>query len=268
MRIKNDVLHSLFIKLISSMVLWRREILHGRWNEIKCISLSFDCDYREDIEACSSLLEMLQSKDILASFAISGRLAIDFPETIEEIIKNGHEVLNHTFSHPSNFRKLSYTHIKQEVKGFQDLIVRKHNYLPRGFRSPHGLRRRKIELLRVLKEENMYDSSLIGYGVLNLDGVFEIPITPCPEHPLMAFDTYHHFRFPLFSSSEIKVLKLWTKLIQGCNFINVFLDPIDLVSESRLYLLKEIIKKARENGFIFQQMVKIYEDFHKEAYNE
>lgn len=234
--------------------------MHGEWNGIKCICLSFDCDYREDMVACSSVVELLQDEEVFASFAIPGYLAVNFPETIEGLIKNGHEILNHTFSHPPNFRKMPYDHIKPEIRSFQDFMVKIYNYFPRGFRSPHGLRRKKPELFRILKEEQMYDSSLIGYGILDLDGVLEIPLTPCPEHPLMAFDTYHHFRFPLFSSSENKVLRLWTLLLQKNNFLNIFLDPRDLTARIRLRLLEQMIKRAKESGFTFNQMGKVYKE--------
>jgi hypothetical protein len=105
----------------------------------------------------------------------------------------------------------------------------------------------------------MYDSSLLGYGIANVDGVWEIPLTPCPEHPLMAFDTYHHFRFPVFISSEKKVLSLWKLLLQKNDFINIFLDPIDLTTGARMHLLKEMIERARDFDFIFIQMGRLYE---------
>jgi hypothetical protein len=90
--------------------------------------------------------------------------------------------------------------------------------------------------------------------------VWEIPLTPCPEHPLMAFDSYHHFRLPVFTSSEKKVLLLWELLLKKNDFINIFLDPIDLTTEARLRLLKEMIKRARDFNFLFIQMGRLYEE--------
>jgi peptidoglycan/xylan/chitin deacetylase (PgdA/CDA1 family) len=221
--------------------------------------MSFDCDYREDMEACESLIELLHAEGISTSFAIPGHLAIAFPDLVEELIKNGHEILNHTFSHPPDFRSMASNYMRLEVEEFQKFMKKTYNYVPKGFRSPHGLRKPTARLFKILKENGMYDSSLLGYGIANVDGVWEIPLTPCPEHPLMAFDTYHHFRFPVFISSEKKVLSLWKLLLQKNDFINIFLDPIDLTTGARMRLLKEMIERARDFDFIFIQMGRLYE---------
>jgi peptidoglycan/xylan/chitin deacetylase (PgdA/CDA1 family) len=260
MKIENDTLHSLFIKVVSFMFLRYRVILNGHWGGVKSICISFDCDYQEDMEASKCLIEFLHMAGIDASFAIPGRLAIAFPDLVEELIKNGHEILNHTFSHPPNFRSLTYNDMKVEVEKFQKFMKQNHNYVPKGFRSPHGLRKPSASLFQILKENGMYDSSFVGYGVANINNVWEIPLTPCPEHPLMAFDSYHHFRLPVFTSSEKKVLLLWELLLKKNDFINIFLDPIDLTTEARLRLLKEMIKRARDFNFLFIQMGRLYEE--------
>jgi peptidoglycan/xylan/chitin deacetylase (PgdA/CDA1 family) len=259
MKIRNDSLHSLFVKAASFAFLKRRDIIHGHWNGTKCVCLSFDCDYQKDLEACEPVIELLETEEISASFAIPGYLATAFPDIIEKIIKKGHEILNHTFSHFPNFRSMASNDAKLEVEGFQEFMMKTYKYIPKGFRSPHGLRKITTEIFEILKEKGMYDSSLLGYGVANINGVWEIPLTPCPEHPLMAFDTYHHFRFPVFSSSEKKVLRLWTLLLQKNAFINIFLDPIDLTTRIRLHLLKQMIEKAKGSGFTFNHMGRIYE---------
>jgi len=259
MKIKSDTLHSLFIRTISSLAFRRRDILDGSWNGEKCVCFSFDCDYEDDLKACRSIIELLQAQEVSTSFAIPGHLAKNFPEIVKEILKSRHEILNHTLSHFPNFRDMSSNDIRSEVEGFQEFMMQTYNYLPRGFRTPHGLRKKKPELFEILKENGMYDSSILGYGVTNINGMWEIPLTPCPEHPSMAFDSYHHFRFPLVSSSEKKVLRLWTLMLQKNAFINIFLDPIDLADKNRLRLLEQIIGKAKDSGFTFDQMGRLYE---------
>lgn len=262
MKIKSDSLHSLFVGVVSFILLRKRDILYGRWDGRKYICLSFDCDYREDIAACKPIIEFLKSEEVPASFAIVGNLAAAFPDTIEELIKNDFEILNHTMSHPPKFRRMASNVIRSEVEGFQEFIMKTYNYTPKGFRAPHGLRKARTDLFKILKERGMYDSSLLGYGIADIDGTCEIPLTPCPEHPLIAFDTYHHFRFPVFISSIKKVLSLWELLLQKNTFINIFLDPVDLTTKTRLQLLEEIIKKARSFGFTFIQMGRLYEELY------
>jgi peptidoglycan/xylan/chitin deacetylase (PgdA/CDA1 family) len=262
MRIINDTLHSLFVEVVSLILLRRRDIIRGYWNGEKCICFSFDCDFRKDMEACKPIIELLRSEEIPASFAIAGNLAQTYPDVIEELIESNFEILNHTMSHPANFRSMSKDDIILEVEGFQEFMMKTYSYVPRGFRSPHGLRKVRTDLFKLLKEKGMYDSSLLGYGIANLNGIYEIPLTPCPEHPLMAFDTYHHFRFPVFSSSEGKLLRLWVALLHQSVFINVFLDPMDLTHRTRLrlHLLEQMIKRAKEYGFCFNRMDKLYEE--------
>jgi peptidoglycan/xylan/chitin deacetylase (PgdA/CDA1 family) len=218
------------------------------------------------MEACKSLIELLHAEGIPASFAIPGHLVAAFPDLVEELIRNGHEILNHTFSHPPDFRSINSNYMRLEVEEFQEFMKKTYNYVPKGFRSPHGLRKPTARLFEILKENGVYDSSLLGYGIVNIYGVWEIPLTPCPEHPLMAFDTYHHFRFPLFTSSEKKVLSLWKLLLQKNGFINIFLDPIDLTAGTRLRLLKEMVERARNFGFTFIQMGRLYEELNKARY--
>jgi len=259
LKIKSDSLHSLFVRAASSILIRKRDILHGEWGGEKCVCISFDCDFPEDMNACGSIVTFLEAEKVPASFAIPGQLAIAFPSAVDELIEKNQEIMNHTLSHFSNFRNMATCDIRFEVEGFQELMAKEHNYLPKGFRCPHGLRNVSVGLFEILKENSMYDSSILGYNVIKIDGVWEIPLAPCPEHPLMAFDTYHHFRFPLFLSSEKKMLKLWITLLSQNTFINLFLDPLDLVTETRLCLLKNMIRSAKEQGFIFNQTCQIYD---------
>jgi peptidoglycan/xylan/chitin deacetylase (PgdA/CDA1 family) len=259
MRIRNDYLHSWFVGAVSLFLSGRRDTIEGDWNGEKCICLSFDCDFQEDMNACTRLVDFLASSEIAASFAIPWFLAEAFPAVIENILEDGQEIVNHTLTHTSNFRNLAIDHIRREIENYQGLMRETYHYLPKGFRCPHGMRQRNDALFEILKKNKMYDSSLVGQAVTNINGVWEISITSCPEHPSMAYDTYHHFRFPLFSSSEQKMLKLWNLLLQETTFINVFFDPLDLVSPARQSMFKNMIDSAEEQGFAFLQMQQIYD---------
>lgn len=64
--------------------------------------LSFDCDYTKEIIHLSPLLSMLNKYKIQASFACVGYFIEKYPKEHKMIINDGHEILNHSFSHPSN----------------------------------------------------------------------------------------------------------------------------------------------------------------------
>jgi hypothetical protein len=263
MKLRNDYLHSLLVKTASSVLTRKRDILKGSWNGEKCICISFDCDFQEDMKACAQVVNQMVTNEVFASFAIPWHLANDFPHVIDNLLENQQEILNHTLTHPSNFRSLPTKVIRREIEDYQSLMSKTYNYSPKGFRCPHGMRKINYELFSVLKENEMYDSSLIGQATTNINGTWEILLTHCPEHPSMAFDSYHHFRFPLVSSSEKKFLQLWKTLLLTENFINVFLDPIDFTSEARLVLFEEMIKAAKERDFVFRQMHQIHEEIKK-----
>ena len=261
MKIKSDYIHSHFAGAMSSVLLRKRAIIRGNWTGKKNACISFDCDFPEDMEACEPIVNFLTSKDIPASFAIPGHLIREFPNVVDSLLKNGHEIVNHTLTHPKDFRNMSAEGRQFEIEGFQELMAKEHGYLPRGFRCPHGLRQKSADLFRVLEKNKMYDSSLLGYVAQNIGGIIEIPLTPCPEHTYMAFDSYHHFRFPLVCSSEHKVLKLWQVLLENNAFVNIFLDPIDLTTETRLALLRDMIRSAKNQDFTFNQMCQVYANF-------
>src|SRR5439155_1649341 len=47
------------------------------------------------------LLAMLKTEGVPATFFIVGKMAVRHPEIVQEIAREGHEVANHTFSHPN-----------------------------------------------------------------------------------------------------------------------------------------------------------------------
>ena len=63
------------------------------------ILLSFDIDYKKDMDSIPELLIILDKLSIKASFAVIGMHVEKYPEVFEKILLNGHEILNHTYSH-------------------------------------------------------------------------------------------------------------------------------------------------------------------------
>lgn len=72
------------------------------------ISMTFDGGSND--KAASSILETLKAKDIRTTMFLSGVFIEKFPELTKRIVREGHEVGNHSFSHPhfiKNFGKSS-----------------------------------------------------------------------------------------------------------------------------------------------------------------
>lgn len=62
-----------------------------------------------------------------------------YPEVIEQIRMGGHEVQNHSYSHPSNFHQITPDEAVDQVRRNHDLIAATFNQEPRFFRPPKGL---------------------------------------------------------------------------------------------------------------------------------
>lgn len=222
--------------------------------------LSFDCDYSKDIMCLSSLLSLLNKYKIRASFACVGYFIEKYPKEHKMIINDGHEILNHSFSHPSNqeinpdinFDELSSKEQEHEIKSTQEVCQIVLNYSPIGFRLPHFGNVKDINYYSLFtmlaKNRIKYDSSLLDFMRFpnkkkNLfifqdpkTGITEFPITTCPYHPFTAFDSYHVFRsnrfIYRFGKCRKNLPKVFEKIIELNrrikSEINIYLDPMDV----------------------------------------
>jgi peptidoglycan/xylan/chitin deacetylase (PgdA/CDA1 family) len=241
--ITNDFLHKYVLKAILPVALHDRYIVEGASTEERIVCISFDCDVDEDMERVPSLLDVLRDEKIHTSFAIVGNLANKYPIIVKEILEKGHEIVNHSFSHPKNFGSIGSTKMKEEIGSFQTFMISNFDYKPEGFRAPHLMRKYSRTLFHILKEEELYDSSYVGHGILKIDDVVELALTSCPEHHQVCFDHWHHFQLPLLKSSFNKFLNLWELLLNEEHLINVFLDP----SRISDVFLKEMIRRVSKD---------------------
>lgn len=68
------------------------------------------------------VLEILEDYNVTSTFFITGKAAEDHPELIEDIYDAGHELGNHSYSHP-DFTKLTASQMATELKKCDDLII-------------------------------------------------------------------------------------------------------------------------------------------------
>lgn len=82
------------------------------------------------------LLDMLASYQIPATFFLLGQQALHHPQIVERMIAEGHEIGNHSWSHP-NLRKLSLADQARQI-GETDRVLRAHGATPLFIRPPYG----------------------------------------------------------------------------------------------------------------------------------
>jgi peptidoglycan/xylan/chitin deacetylase (PgdA/CDA1 family) len=117
---------------------WFGRSFYGLPRRSKQIALTFD-DGPNDPHTLN-LLEVLAKHDVHVTFFLIGRYVRQRPDIVREIAKQGHEIGNHTFTHPLlTFR--SRSNVRKEITECRHTItdaVGEHSNL---FRPPWGGRR-------------------------------------------------------------------------------------------------------------------------------
>jgi len=118
-------------------------------------------------EAVPRFLDLLDRTGARATFFVIGRdLAHrDHRSVLREVAARGHEVGNHSHTHPYNFRQLSRAAKVAEIARCEDAIADTLGERPLGFRTPSGDVNREIH--EILEERGyVYDSSIGGSPLL------------------------------------------------------------------------------------------------------
>jgi peptidoglycan/xylan/chitin deacetylase (PgdA/CDA1 family) len=83
------------------------------------------------------LLDLLAARHLKATFFVVGQNAADHPEILKRVVREGHEVANHSWSHP-NFAKMSDDAVRRELQKTDDAITAAIGKRPTLMRPPYG----------------------------------------------------------------------------------------------------------------------------------
>lgn len=112
-------------------------------------------------ESLPRILDLLRSLQIRATFFIVGHdLTIPYRRNIlKQILREGHELANHTYSHPQNFSGLTEQQQREEIEKTHQLLWTELKYRCVGFRAPgYNIDKPIISILQSLGYT--YDSSV------------------------------------------------------------------------------------------------------------
>jgi len=248
------------------------------WNGKKsCFTLSFDCDFTADIQAIPALLDMLTSYSIKTNFACIGKFIEKYPKVHEKMIDDGHEIINHTYTHPDNeewnpnqkFNELTIEQQREEIYKCHEVCKNILDYIPMGFRTPHFGELHTDSIYDIIKELGYkYSSSTIAvktpkFGLPYIkDSILEFPLSPCPKHLFTIFDTWHSFeRGNGEHKAEKEFYKLFKQLIEigikTNSYINVYFDPQDIVKLKEFKMMLDYVEEKEKRKDIW---VARYED--------
>ena len=101
----------------------------------KQIALTFDDGPHPSLTP--KILEILERYDVPATFFMVGQNIINYPDAARAVIKAGHEVGNHTFTHP-HLPSLNEAAIMDEIGRCEDVLEELAEYRPHLLRTPQG----------------------------------------------------------------------------------------------------------------------------------
>jgi peptidoglycan-N-acetylglucosamine deacetylase len=218
-----------------------------------CVTLSFDCDYPEDVEALPGIVAMLRPYGFKASFAVVGHWVEQYPREHAAVVEGQHEIMNHTYSHPDNellnpgrrFRDIPKADKVEEVARCHEVCKNVLGVTPRGLRIPHFKNLFSDDIYEILAETGyLYSSSTWltntttrGLPFRALHNIIEFPLTTCPKHPFTVFDTWHSLNAKRLTHRMLhrgpkSYLQLFRELLQIAretgSYLNIYMDPLDL----------------------------------------
>ena len=102
------------------------------------IALTFDDG--PDPNITPRLLDLLDANGHQASFYVVGERAMKYPQVIQDIVRRGHAVENHSHRHTNTFAFYLSSRLHRELDAAQQAIADASGSLPRFFRAPMGFR--------------------------------------------------------------------------------------------------------------------------------
>ncbi len=127
----------------------------------KKVAISFDAAWGN--EQTAELLDILDRYKVKATFFLVGQWVDNYPESVKEIAKQGHDVENHSNTH-AHMPELSLDGMSDEIVSCNEKIKALTGKCPTLFRPPYG--DYNNDVVGAVKNQNMY---CIQWDVDSLD---------------------------------------------------------------------------------------------------
>ena len=120
----------------TAVVAKKRELpVYSVERDDKVLSISFDASWGAD--KTIAILDILDRYDVKTTFFLVGGWVDKYPEMVEEIFARGHEIGNHSNTHP-HMSQLSESDIREELRIMSDKVEKLTGVRPTLFRPPYG----------------------------------------------------------------------------------------------------------------------------------
>ncbi len=101
----------------------------------KKVAFSFDASW--GAERTEKIIEILKENEIKTTFFLTGFWVEAYPEYVKLIAREGHEIGNHTLTHP-HLNSLTREEVRAEIKKVEQMIERVSDQKTSLFRPPFG----------------------------------------------------------------------------------------------------------------------------------
>lgn len=140
--------------------------------------------------ATKKVLSVLAKHNLKAIFFLVGEKVLKFPDLVIELIKNGHKIANHSFTHSKSLFLKTELEIFNEIKYCQD-VIDKFDQSNKGlklFRPPYGILKGKMKkIVNDLSLRTMMWSLLSQDYLLNEKRVIENLKTKMRSNSIIVF---------------------------------------------------------------------------------
>lgn len=204
------------------------------------------------------ILALLKQYEINATFFVPGWTADTYPQLIETVYADGHEIGHHGYEHEYVVNKGRDVELAVLQQGIESL-KRLTGDVPKGYRSPAGnTGPHTFDLL--LDHGFVYDSSLVGddqpYWVTA--GQSGRPLLEVPYSWEMTDTPHFLFSYvPYYAgmSSQEKVYEIWHAEFAGAyqeqGFLCIVMHPQVIGRRSRMAMLERLIQCMRQHDDVW-----------------
>ena len=120
----------------ATVVAQKRELpIYSVARDDKVLSISFDASWGAD--KTIPILDILDKYNVKTTFFLVGGWVDKYPEMLKEIVSRGHEIGNHSDTHP-HMSQQSEADIRKELHNMSDKVEKLTGVRPTLFRPPYG----------------------------------------------------------------------------------------------------------------------------------
>jgi len=101
----------------------------------KKVAITFDCAWGAD--DIPDILKTLKAQNVKATFFIIGEWAEKYPDAVKMIAADGHDVANHSYSHPK-MGSLDSSKVREEIQKCNEILEKLSGKKVELFRAPYG----------------------------------------------------------------------------------------------------------------------------------